>query len=224
MNIRHHLDDSTLMSLAAGSLPEALAAVASSHLAMCAKCRARLKELELIGGAILDDVEPEEMSAGAQNLTWARFGAPKNGPADGQSPAASSKQDSKPGALPEPLAQLLGCSLEDVSWSYLAPGVRSHRLVPHGTIKGDLRLLKIAPGRKLPHHGHGGSELTLVLSGSYHDEIGQFQPGDVADLDDSVEHTPVADEGAECICLVASESQAQFKGLISRTLSRLSGM
>jgi len=224
MRIRHHLDESTLMSLAAGSLPEALGAVAGSHLSLCGECRDRLLELELIGGALLDEIEPETMSPNAQKLTWARFGDANGNSETADPQGAGSKHAPASSGLPEPLADLLGCSLKDVSWTYLAPGVRSHRLLPAGAIKGDLRLLKIAPGRKLPHHGHGGSELTLVLSGSYQDELGQFQPGDIADLDDTVEHTPVADTGAECICLVASESQARFKGLISRTLSRLRGM
>ena len=34
MTITHHLDDATLMSFAAGSLPNALAAIAAAHIAM----------------------------------------------------------------------------------------------------------------------------------------------------------------------------------------------
>ena len=75
----------------------------------------------------------------------------------------------------------------------------------------------------MPEHGHGGTELTLVLTGSYHDEIGHFGPGDVADLDEDVDHQPVVgDQG--CICLVASEQPARFHGFISRMIQPLVGM
>ena len=56
---------------------------------------------------------------------------------------------------------------------------------------GKLRLLKVAPGHGIPEHGHGGAELTLVLRGSFHDETGRYARGDVADLDETVEHQPV---------------------------------
>jgi len=39
MGIAHHLDNATLMSLAAGALPAALWAGAAAHAAMCARCR-----------------------------------------------------------------------------------------------------------------------------------------------------------------------------------------
>ena len=224
MKIRHHLDDSTLMSLAAGSLPEALGAVAANHLDWCAQCRERSHEFELIGGAMLEGIEPEAMAADAPDRAWDGLLDARAKSANRPAQIAGSESSARDAALPGPLSKLLDGPLSNVSWSFMAPGVRSHRLFPPGAIKGDLRLLKISPGHKLPQHGHSGSELTLVLTGSYHDEFGRFGPGDVADLDESVEHTPVADDGAACICLIASESPARFKGLISRTLSRLFGM
>lgn len=224
MMIRHHLDDSTLMSLAAGSLPEALGAVAANHLAWCTQCRDRLQDFELIGGAMLEDIEPEAVAEDAPDAAWDELRQARVKSTERQTRRTGSPVTLLDTAVPGPLAELLDRPLADVSWSYMAPGVRSHRLFPPGAIKGDLRLLKIAPGRKLPQHGHSGSELTLVLTGSYHDEFGRFGPGDVADLDESVEHTPIADDDVECICLVASESPARFKGLISRTLSRMFGM
>ena len=48
---------------------------------------------------------------------------------------------------------------------------------------GTVRLFKITPGTTLPTHSHSGTELALILRGSYSDEIGRFQRGDVADVD-----------------------------------------
>ena len=41
----------------------------------------------------------------------------------------------------------------------------------------------IAAGRKLPTHGHGASELTLVPDGAFTDEIGEYRQGDIQDID-----------------------------------------
>ena len=53
MTITRHLDGATLMSFAAGSLPQALAAVAAAHVSMCARCRDEVAFLESVGGALL---------------------------------------------------------------------------------------------------------------------------------------------------------------------------
>jgi putative transcriptional regulator len=67
----------------------------------------------------------------------------------------------------------------------------------------------------LPEHGHEGSELTLVLRGMLSDSTGRYRPGDVCDLDESIEHAPTA--GTEgCICVVAQERRVRFRSLIVR--------
>ena len=87
-----------------------------------------------------------------------------------------------------------------------------------------LFLLKIGPGRKIPEHGHGGTEMTLILSGSYSDAMGRFAKGDIADLDEHVEHQPVVDSEEPCICLVATEEPTRFKGIVSRLMQPLVGI
>ena len=71
--------------------------------------------------------------------------------------------------------------------------------------KGQLKLLRIGAGRAMPEHGHGGEEITLVLKGAYRDHMGRFARGDVADLDEDIEHKPVVEQDGDCICLVATE-------------------
>ena len=58
MSIAHHLDDATLMSLAAGTLTPALAVVAASHVAMCPRCRHGACAFEEAGAALLADLAP----------------------------------------------------------------------------------------------------------------------------------------------------------------------
>ena len=80
------------------------------------------------------------------------------------------------------------------------------------------RLLFIPAGAAVPDHGHRGMELTLVLQGAFADETDRFARGDVEVADQDMEHMPVADIGADCICLAATDAPLRFTSLIPRLL------
>lgn len=208
MTITHHLDDATLMSFAAGALPAALAAVAAAHADLCPHCRRELIALERVGAALMADLPPAPLDRPDLPLPpMARPGA------------AAEAVAGRDVEIPKPLAGLVGGRLDLLPWRWLGPGVWDHTLPVIGA--GKLRLLRVAPARNVPEHGHGGSELTLVLRGSFHDATGRYLRGDVADLDDTIEHQPIADAGGDCICLVASEQSEQFHGRLARHWQRL---
>jgi putative transcriptional regulator len=215
MTIRHHPDISTLMSCAAGSQPEAIAAVMAAHISMCPACAAELRKLEEIGAALFEGLEPSTVTRSAP-VAAARSGEGM----DARTVAARAGG----GDVPAPLVALVGPRLAGIPWKKLAPGVWHYPLPLSEGAEGDLRLLKVAPGKALPEHGHGGTELTLLLEGSYHDKVGEFRTGDVADLDEDVEHQPIADKDTGCICLVASERKARFKSFFARLVQPLIGI
>lgn len=214
MTITHHADPATLMSYAAGSLPEPLAAVIACHLAMCPGCRAEVRRLERVGAILL-----ERMPASPVRI------APPS-----RAVLASMEAELEPtapvarGDVPAPLARMVGPRLDGIAWKRLGVGVWHLPLPLSEGQRGDLRLLKVAPGQVMPEHGHGGAELTLLLHGSYRDEIGVFRAGDIADLDEDVEHQPVADPVEGCICLIASVEKARFKGLVARMIQPFTGL
>lgn len=220
MSIVHHPDDATLMSFAAGSLPEALAAVVATHLAVCPQCRQDVSDMELLGSVLVDNVAPTPItvrpSIGKLIGEEANFGIPFN---SDHAAELDSLDD-----IPAPLARLIGGRLDDIHWKRLGFGVWHYPISLSGQGGGDLRLLKVAPGQVMPEHGHGGSELTLLLRGSYRDEVGTFRTGDVSDLDDEVEHSPISDPKEGCICLIASEEKARFKGILARMIQPLTGI
>jgi len=211
MKIQHHLDDATLMSCAAGSQPEAFAAVVSSHLLVCPRCRSELKQHSLIGEALFEGLSPVPVTREAPVVA---LGA---GEADLGGEEVTSE-------IPPILKSALAGSSQQVPWRRMAPGVWHCPIPLSKGAQGDLRLLKVAPGTVLPEHGHGGTELTIVLEGSYTDAFGTFRRGDVADLGDDVEHRPVADAVEGCVCLVASDQKARFKGLVARLIQPLTGL
>jgi putative transcriptional regulator len=126
--------------------------------------------------------------------------------------------------VPLPLQRFLGTSLDAVKWRTVAPGVRKHAITPTTRTSSSLYMLQIGSGKAMPEHGHGGAEITLILKGAYRDSMGLFGRGDVADLDEHVEHQPIVEPGEPCICLVATERPTKFKGLISRLLQPLVGI
>ena len=179
MPIQHHPDITTLMSCAAGSQPEALAAVVASHLALCAQCRAEVKKLEAIGGALFETLPEASLSSPAP-LTEVRA-READGPPDlatGAAPAAAE--------IPYPLAARIGARFSAIRWRHIGPGLWYCPVPLSKGARGSLTLIKAGPGRELPEHGHGGEELTLLLEGSYTDVMGTFSRGDVADLDQEI--------------------------------------
>jgi putative transcriptional regulator len=210
MTITRHLDDATLMSFAAGALPPALAAVAAAHVAMCARCGSEVVLLERVGGALLADLPGAAMARPGPAVPAIEAPSPARAAASGDE-------------VPAPLARLVGGSLDDVRWRWIAPGLWHRPLRVAGP--GALQLLKGLPGVRVPEHAHGGGELTLVLRGALVDRTGRYGPGDVADMDEEIErHAPAADPDAGCICVVANEQPSRFRHWLARLLQPWHGL
>ena len=213
MTISHHLDEATILAYAAGTLNEAFSVVAAAHVSVCPSCRAAVRQAEAVGGNILEQVDAVAVSADTRARMMAQLDvvAPLNAP-ERPRPMASHE-------LPRPLARLLGGSnLDEIRWRSLAPGIAVHDLPLSPQARGHLKLLRIGAGKAMPEHGHGGEEITLILKGAYRDKFGEFRAGDVADLDESMEHSPIVTEDGPCICLIATEAPTRMKGLFARIL------
>lgn len=230
MTPKHHLSDATLAAFSAGTLGESLSLVVASHLSTCRPCRQRSTQFEDVGGAELSTAQPVEMSQDALNRVLIQLGqqepptvvAPDNLIRRHVGVSASSKD--RAGFVPKPLQAFVPANLDDVEWSTMAPGIKCFELAGVKTGGGTLSLLKIAPGVTIPEHSHKGTELTLVLSGSYSDEIGRFGVGDIADLDEDTEHQPIADSSEACICLIATEAPLRFTKLMPRIVQYFAGI
>ena len=190
--IRSHPDSATLMSYAAGALAEPLAAACSVHASMCAACRDELRDMALLGATLL----------GSTSSSGGRVPAPVR-PHEAQPDLEQLRLGSgRAKGLP---------ALDQIRWQRLAPGVWQHRLALSPGAQGELYFIKLAPGCRLPLHAHTGTELTVVLTGAFTDESGEFRRGDLQEID-KIEHQPVGDRGEGCICLVAAEGPYLIKG------------
>lgn len=220
MTVHHHLDDATLLRYASGGLDEAFSTIVAAHLAMCEDCRRALRLAEEVGGQLLKSNEPADLAEDAFVRLMQRIDNTGEAVSLGESKHAVVVHSD----VPAPLQRFIGTSLDDVSWKTVAPGIRKHTIALPSKTASSLYMLHIAEGKAVPEHGHGGAEITLVLSGAYRDELGRFGPGDIADLDEHCEHQPKVEPGSPCICLVATEAPTRFKGLISRLLQPLVGI
>lgn len=219
MNMQHHLDGATLLRYAAGDLDEAFSVVVASHLAMCAECRRALRVAEKVGGQLLEEAETADLSSGAFERLMQRVDANGSEPPKARECVVAEESD-----VPVPLRRFVGPSLDEIAWKAISPGVSRHAIELPSSPVSSLYMLRIAAGKAVPEHGHGGAEMTLVLSGAYRDELGRFGPGDIADLDEHVEHQPKVETGEPCICLVATEAPTRYKGFFSRILQPLVGI
>ncbi|MTI08897.1 ChrR family anti-sigma-E factor [Curvivirga aplysinae] len=218
-NIHHHLTDTTLLAYAAGNLAEHMSLVVATHLAMCPSCRNRMEEMEALGGVELCASETMIMANHSKDALFAMLDQPS---AD-QKPISVSKRPTA-GSFPYPLQGFLPENFEEIQWRNMAPGIKQFPLENIQAGRGTIRLLKIAPGITIPEHGHGGTELTLILKGSFSDEIGRFKPGDIADLDEDTAHQPIADTSEDCICLIATEAPLKFNSLLPKVMQYFVGM
>lgn len=206
MTIRHHLSDQLLMGYAAGQLPEAFSLVVATHVSLCDECRARLASYDTLGGALIEDQAAIAMGEAALAAALSRIeGTPQ---ATRRAPLQAA------GIFPAPLADYVGGDLSAVKWRSIGMGVRQ-AILPTGP-EASARLLYIPAGVAVPDHGHRGMELTLVLQGAFADANDRFDRGDLEIADESLEHTPVAMAGVDCICLAATDAPLRFRKLLPR--------
>lgn len=226
---RHHPDDALLTAIAAGALAPGPRLVVSAHVERCARCRARLRDYEEVGGVLLDTIEPLPLPAGALGRMLARIdAAPALAPPAAPVPAAvaaaapadpeSRWRASLPPGASWPRS-LRGSSIEP--WRRLGRHVRFSRVTPAGSAIANVYLLRVAAGRGLPVHGHRGGEVTVVLHGSYDDGGQRFTAGDFEAADDRTHHRPVVATDGECICLTSVEGRVAFDGPVARLVGSL---
>ncbi|MBA83895.1 ChrR family anti-sigma-E factor [Thalassobius sp. S69A] len=202
--ITYHIPDHLIDAYAAGALPHAFAVVVAAHLSMCDDCRARAGAAEMLGGALMDRLEPAALSAGARARMLAALDAPR--------PRQTSARRS--GIFPAPVMEALHG--QPPKWRMLGGGIRQQIL--SADAQGSLRLLYIPPGRAVPEHGHRGLELTLVLQGGFSDGAGHFDVGDVEYAHEEVDHQPTADLDGPCVVLAATDAPLRFHAMIPRIL------
>jgi len=241
----HHPLDDVLFDYANGSLPEAEALVVATHSALCPDCRSRVSDYESVGGALLEEVDPEPVSAACFESVMSGLSAEVTETAQGDgsqptgeafgtgtSPAdapacAGERASGEAGVavavdltLPQPLRGYVGKPLDALPWKRVMTGMEAVEIDLATKGRGSrARLLKLSPGTVVPQHSHRGSELTLVLTGGFSDGTTHYERGDFASSDADVDHQPVVDSEEPCICLTVTDAPLRLTGRWTRFLN-----
>ena len=88
-----------------------------------------------------------------------------------------------------PLNMLIG-NFNNINWKNVYKGFKEFKIPLND--KDSVKLIKMDPGTSVPLHSHNGKEYILVLDGSFCDEYGEYNKGDMQINDQQIKHNPTA--------------------------------
>lgn len=199
------MEEELLVEYAAGALGRAGALLVATQCAMNPRAYERVRYLEAVAGAVLDQAGEAPAAREALEAIEARLAhADRNGD---EPPRINHRVAPEFADMPAPLRAALADEPDGARWRMVMPGM-SERVLPHlSDDSASAKLIRLKAGRAIPEHGHEGREITLVLDGAYHDDFGVYEPGAVSVVDDSVEHRPTVSPDRDCICLAVQEGR-----------------
>lgn len=191
------LDDGYLLDHAAGSGPIATQLLAECQAALNPQAAARVNAAEAGFGSLLSQLQPASMSATALDHVLEQAGTSVT------SLEQTSAIDPETG-LPRALMPFLDMPGGELDWPRQFGGVQEIHLADVSDANVEANLVRLMPGGGIPHHDHGGEELTLVLKGAFHDGHALYRAGDLCRATPGLRHRPEVHGSTPCICLTVS--------------------
>lgn len=115
-----------------------------------------------------------------------------------------------------PLTNLIG-DFDDLNWKSIYKGFNEFNVPVNDD--DTIKLIKMDPGASVPLHSHNGKEFILVIDGSFRDEYGKFEKGNIQINDQEIKHHPTACDKNGCICLSITENDVVFFGKFASLLN-----
>ncbi|PKP81121.1 MAG: hypothetical protein CVT79_10635 [Alphaproteobacteria bacterium HGW-Alphaproteobacteria-18] len=198
---------------AAGCIDPAFALMLEAQSLMRADVRNSVAVSEMISGSFLDAAPEAQMSEGALERTLAFIDA-LEAPPERQRAAGKAAGDAinEILSLPEPVRGAALDAAGKSGWQMMGIGLKRLKLDVGSTM--DVELYRISAGSKIPRHSHSGNEFTMVLSGGFSDERGNYGPGDVCLNGPGDTHQPIADEDEVCYALAVRDGRLRFTGVL----------
>lgn len=210
--MKHHPEHEWLEQYAAGSLSFGPALCVAVHLSFCADCRLQVAALQCVGGVLLGELGGAQVGSSLFENILSRIDV---------EPVAAHTGSGEPVPetdVPTPLRHWLPQGYDGLRWTRVMPSLRIATL-DVGDEHYQVSLQRVAAGGSVAMHDHRGSELTLVLRGSFSDEDGVYQGGDFLVRTPQETHRPLATQDGECICLAAQAAPVRFTGPLMRWLN-----
>ncbi|MCH1920995.1 ChrR family anti-sigma-E factor [Shewanella sp. A3A] len=209
--IKHHPSSALIAAHAAGELSTALSSAISAHCELCDQCQQlrRDAESELAFAIFAEPATPASTTIFAElchNITELPTAAAEVAQTS-RYVCINNRNYRLPSALQHAKLQ---------PWQRFGP-ISRMRFELEQTDGVRMSLLHMAAGGQIPHHTHQGQEFTLVLAGSFADEDGHYQQGDIILRDRQHQHSPQSDEG--CLCLTVVDAPLHFTKGLSQVLN-----
>jgi putative transcriptional regulator len=115
-------------------------------------------------------------------------------------------------SLPKVLAK---AASKGLVWKQLGGGINQARMNLDDETRCEFIYMK--PGSQTPVHKHQGTESTLVLDGTFSDELGHYQRSDFIYRTEKDIHQPRSEEG--CLCFTVLDRPLTFTKGLARLLN-----
>jgi putative transcriptional regulator len=222
--ITHHPKHELLSAFVEGELPASLSAAIAVHAELCEICANNIKHLTDESAAntfsadssIYNAYSDKKVSDKPTNID-ASYALMIDAITDDESISETTQQD--------PLEIEINCSTYQLptalrsmpmtGWQKMGKLSRSRLHLNEGSLHSSL--LHIEKNGGVPSHTHKGFELTLLLEGSFQDELGTYVKGDFIWLTNKNTHTPHTTEG--CLCYTVADDALQFTQGFSKLLN-----
>jgi putative transcriptional regulator len=162
-------------------------------------------------GAFFAEETPITLNSNAFDAVLARIDAADEQDAKAEARAAKGKWADEIAALPSPLREAALDALDQSNWQFLAFGIRRLPLRIRGG--GFAELMRVEPGAGVADHDHEADELTLIVTGGYHDGHKHYGAGEVSLAQPDFVHAPKADLGEVCYLLAVTYGPSRFQGV-----------
>ena len=193
-SIKHHPSRAMLVDFSAGNLGTAESICVSAHLHFCDQCRNELMRLDQVASQLMTEAEPQTIDEDLFDAVMSKIDALPEAPTKVET---EEKSD-----FPLTVTKLINETESAPNWRRMSSSVDVARFQT-GQNKFEVALHRICAGGKTPHHGHNGTEFTVVLKGSFSDEQAVYSEGDFLLRGPGDEHQPMGAQNGECICLSA---------------------
>jgi putative transcriptional regulator len=224
--INHHPKIELLIQYVNGELPASISAGIKIHADLCPKCNNQI--IELTKHAAETSFAQEDTLVGIGSEVLSLKGDEPEYNFDAQSminnitdmPAETElKVDDTPVSITlRGVEYELPSVMKNMSLgkpAQIGKLSRSRVLLDEGHIHSSL--LRIEAGGSIPEHTHKGYEITLLLEGSFKDDMGEYVAGDFIVLDGKHQHQPMSELG--CLCYTVVSDSLHFTQGINKLLN-----
>lgn len=216
--VKMHPSAELLSQFVQGELATGKSVVVSAHMELCKSCCVKANELQSLAVSAWVDpgsaLQPEQSSEADYSKLIASIVESPQTKSETSEDLVAVDIDvlNRSIKLPKVLAKAVSQGLK---WKKVVGGISEAQLFIDNETQCEF--IYMAPGCKVPAHTHQGSESTLVLDGSFEDELGEYQASDFIIRDAQHNHQPRSKDG--CLCFAVLDSPLKFTQGLARLMN-----